>query len=115
MVITLPGLVPAAVTKASIVIVSVTPTPKVPTVHADDVHDPTLGVTSPSVNPAGKASVTTNPVTIASPLFVTETVYVTVSPVFGVALSTIFDKTTSALLPTIISTAKTSSAVVGSV
>ena len=79
-------------------------------------NEPTDGVTGPvKVNPAGIRSTTVKFVACAGPLLVTFIVYVTVSPWPAVTGVTVFTKTISASLLTVISTDKSSPTVVSSV
>ncbi len=100
-------------TITSILIVSIAPTAKSPINQVGAVQVPLLNVTPPNCKPAGKTSVTSKFVTNADPLFLAVTVKITVSPAFGVGLSTTLVNTISASSNTVKDAVKISTVVDG--
>ena len=72
----------------------------VPTAHSPvpGVYTPWVAELETNVTPAGRRSVSSTPVAVSGPLFVTMTVYSIVSPSFGVASSTVFVTARSTLV-----------------
>ena len=91
-------------TVASIVRVSVVPLAKLPIVQFGLIKVPLLGEAEVIVKPFGIVFSITKFWTSVGPLFVAVTIKVTVSPIFGEALSTVFVSAISASFPMVIAT-----------
>src|ERR1700674_2013471 len=94
-------VVAVVVTVATMVSVAFAPLIKPPRFQTPvtGLYVPALGVAETNVNPAGTRSVTTTPVALLGPLFVTVTVNVTLELSGGVGLSTTFATAMSAAWP----------------